>query len=595
MIVPMKKVSLVCIAPEALNTMTRLRELGVLHIQHQQTPENKDVSLLQEDRKLLKEVIGILSEKEFLDEPCCEKHEMPQDWRVSARHIAGSRKRLDQLEEYSRVLKNRIVEWRNWGDFEPADVKALAEKNIYVKLYQIPEKELKNLPQDVVVEVLSTQAGTAYSCVVSRRKTDIPYKEVDLPRISLTGMGMRMMEDRETVQNIRQDIRKWTCLRQNFEKILYGIERDLEFHEAVAGMGKTGELSYLAGYIPYDAEDMILAESRKQKWGVSVSDPGVDDKVPTLLRNPRWVSIIAPVFKLIEVVPGYRELDISLWFLVFLSIFFGMLIGDAGYGAIFFTLTLFIHLKKGRNLRDKGPFYLLYLFSSATIVWGVLTGTYFGQEWLPANVGPLVPALRSDKNVQELCFLLGAIHLSIGHGWRAILKMPALNALADIGWVVILWGAYFLARVLILGQTLQPFVPWFFIAGSSLVILFTEPKKNVLKAIGPGLGSLLLNLVNSFTDIVSYIRLFAVGLATVAIADAFNKMALDVGFNSFVSGLLAAFIILLGHVLNIVLGPMSVLVHGVRLNVLEFCSHADIKWSGFAYKPLYDERRKNKK
>ena len=124
---------------------------------------------------------------------------------------------------------------------------------------------------------------------------------------------------------------------------------------------------------------------------------------------------------------------------------------------------------------------------------------------------------------------------------------------------------------------------------SLLVLFFTNPRKNIIKGIGQGLGNLLLNLINNFTDIVSYIRLFAVGLATVAVADSFNKMAMEVGFGSLAAGLLTAFILLLGHSLNILLGPMSILVHGVRLNVLEFCNHLDIKWSGFSYRPLKEE------
>jgi V/A-type H+-transporting ATPase subunit I len=117
-------------------------------------------------------------------------------------------------------------------------------------------------------------------------------------------------------------------------------------------------------------------------------------------------------------------------------------------------------------------------------------------------------------------------------------------------------------------------------------VLFTSPQKNILKGLGQGLGALALNLVNSFTDVVSYIRLFAVGLATVAVADSFNRMALDIGFGSFFSGIAAALILFIGQGLNILLGPMSVLVHGVRLNVLEFCGHLNVTWSGFSYKPL---------
>ena len=134
---------------------------------------------------------------------------------------------------------------------------------------------------------------------------------------------------------------------------------------------------------------------------------------------------------------------------------------------------------------------------------------------------------------------------------------------------------------------------WLFIAGVSLVLLFTSPQKNLLKGLARGLGNLLLNLVNTFTDIVSYVRLFAVGLATVAVADSFNKMAMEIGYTGIIPCIITSLILILGHSLNVILAPMSILVHGVRLNVLEFCSHLDIQWNGFAYKPLREETNKS--
>ena len=98
--------------------------------------------------------------------------------------------------------------------------------------------------------------------------------------------------------------------------------------------------------------------------------------------------------------------------------------------------------------------------------------------------------------------------------------------------------------------------------------------------------AIALGLVNNFTDVVSYVRLFAVGLAGVAIADAFNVMVTSSGTGSIAAIIGTVLILIAGHALNFVLGPMSVLVHGVRLNVLEFCSHASVTWSGFSYKPF---------
>jgi len=103
--------------------------------------------------------------------------------------------------------------------------------------------------------------------------------------------------------------------------------------------------------------------------------------------------------------------------------------------------------------------------------------------------------------------------------------------------------------------------------------------------IGQGLGAVALSLVNNFTDVVSYVRLFAVGLAGVAIADTVNSLAVGLGGGNNLGGFTVLFI---GHAINIVLGPMSVLVHGIRLNVLEFSGHAGLSWSGVGYKPLQE-------
>jgi len=120
-----------------------------------------------------------------------------------------------------------------------------------------------------------------------------------------------------------------------------------------------------------------------------------------------------------------------------------------------------------------------------------------------------------------------------------------------------------------------------------LVLFFSSPQRNIFKTIGSGLGTIALSLVNNFTDVVSYIRLFAVGLAGVAIADAFNAMAAGIiKKGDFLTIIASVLVVVFGHALNIILGPMSVLVHGVRLNVLEFCGHANVTWNGFAYKPF---------
>jgi len=590
MIVSMKKVSVIVQAKDTDSTMQRLRSLGALHIEHQQPPQGKDISGLKDDITLIDEVVGILSEEKFSQGIKSAPGKELEDWKFRVKHIIDLNKRLEQLEEYSHVLINRISQWEEWGDFDPDSIRALEEKQVYVRLYQVPVKELNHFPSQIVVKNLFTSAGIAHCVVIAREKTELPFKELPLPKMGLEKTRTRLYEDRRIMELITEEILQSAGYLPGLLEIKKSLEKELEFHEALRGMGQAGNIMYLSGYVPYDAVENLQGVSRREKWGISVNDPSDEDRVPTLMRNPHWVTLINPVFKFIEIVPGYREFDISLWFLIFLSFFFGVIIGDAGYGTIYFALTLFAHRKFGHRIKDKTVIYLFYVFSLCAITWGLLSGTILGTAWLKGRFNPLVPALADDKFVRRLFFLVGATHLSIAHIWRIIVQFPSFVALTEVGWICILWSAFFLTRSLLLGDGLPSWIMILIMVGCALVVFYSNPRKNIVNRILAGLGTLVLNLMNNFTDVVSYIRLFAVGLAGVAVANAFNTMASSVAGMGIFSVILGGLILIAGHGLNIIiLGPMSVLVHGVRLNVLEFCMHLDVKWNGFAYNPLREQ------
>ena len=589
MIVPMKKVFLVIQAKDAQGLLERVRKLGILHVENVNTPKGDKLSALNKDLALLSQAISLLegiNKKKVVGTGANQAVE----WDVLARHVIDLNKRTQQLQEYSITLSSKIETLKEWGDFDPQEISRLGLNGISVGFYKLSDEQISQLPEGAYLEKVSSK-GSMHNCVIfTQSDIGIPFKAVELPRDSLRRMQERFVEDIKTAALLKADFLRQVVYLDFLRGIRNKITHEIKFHEALAGMAQDGGLMYIKGYIPFDSKDRIEEAARSWGWAVLTVDPVEGDSVPTLVRNPKWLDIINPVFRLIEVIPGYKELDISLWFLVFFSLFFGILIGDAGYGAVYLMLTFLADKKWGFRFSDKSVFILLYLLSGCAIIWGMLTATFFGQEWLPSWVSPLLPSLRNDKNMQSFCFFLGALHLSIAHAWKVIIKFPALSLLADIGWVLILWTAFLIAKLLVLGDTLAEFYLYLLIPGVLLIVFFTNPQKNIFKSIGSGLGAFLLNAMNNFTDIVSYIRLFAVGLATLAVADAFNKMAMDVGFGSFISGLLTSLILLVGHFLNIVLGPLSILVHGVRLNVLEFCSHLDIKWSGFNYRPLIEEK-----
>ena len=585
MIVAMKKAFIFLQKEHAQDALHDLAVLGLLHVEHQNPPNSAEINVLNEKLALIEQATLILS---TLRPPAISTASPDKEIVLVCQHIIDLQKRVEQLKEYAVTLNAAIDQWAPWGDFDPVEIKELAGKNIFLKLYQIPKEQVKNLSQKVAVKKVSSQGAIDNCIVFSREHIDLGFKELELPKMSLMQTRQRLAEDAKTILNLKKQLSE--CV--DYQKRLF-VEKEVlmqqkTYFEAWQGMAQVNQLVYLKGYIPADTEKILLTEARKKGWGIFTTLPQENDQVPTLLRNPAWVSLIRPLLNLLELIPGYRELDISPLFIIFFSLFFGMLIGDAGYGLVYGLLNFWLHKKLKHKLKDQSVFFLFYILSFCAIIWGLLTGTFFGQAWL-LNLGikPLVPALTNTTFIQGLCFLIGAVHLSLAHGWRAILKAPALEALGELGWICVIWAVFFLAKNLILGENFPSFGNGLIIAGLVLVLFFSSPQKNIFKTIGSGLGTIALSLVNNFTDVVSYIRLFAVGLAGVAIADAFNAMAAGIiKKGEWLTIIASVLVVIFGHALNIILGPMSVLVHGVRLNVLEFCGHASVTWSGFVYKPF---------
>jgi V/A-type H+-transporting ATPase subunit I len=584
MIVPMKKVFIIVREKEAAPTLDRIASLGVLHVNHLNPPQGSHLERLKERLSLIDQAIGILRTEGGAKTAGNLVEE--DDPLTVANTVSELKHKNKQLQEEASSLMGEIAHWEKWGDFSPQSISAFGGKHLIVRLYLLKQEELALIPDDAITRVIFRE-GPLFGCaVVAQRPFNLPFPDLGMPSASLSELRIRLEQTKRRIEDNTNKIRNAYSRIPSLNYLKSKMIKDLELAEAVSGMGKYGPLAVISGYMPQDHIQSLRKAAEENQWGFLATAPADDDEVPTLLANNRLINIMRPLFRFIELIPGYRELDMSPVFFIFFSLFVALLVNDFGYGLIFFGLTSLAQKKWGESVSDHTVFHFFYFMSAVIAVMGILSGTYFGQDWLPAWVQPVIPALRNATDVQMLCFLIGATHLTIGHVWQMVLKWPSPGLLVDIGWIAILWCCVFVANTLILGKPLSPYILYLFIFGTGMILFFTQTQKSLLRNFGEGLGNYALNLMNNFTDIVSYIRLFAVGLAGVSVANAFNLMATGIGFDGVVPALMASFILLFGHSLNIILSPMSILVHGVRLNVLEFSAHVDVKWSGVSYKPL---------
>ena len=624
MIVKMKKVSIVVFDRFREQSLKALRKLGLVHIESR--PSSSDeLALFAEQNTQLERAWLLLPEETKKERKRREKKQKRDRKRKKDKRLRRKRERAPtetrateedvdgcveiaqevvELTEKIRVIHEKIERLIReqqrldlWGGYDPKEIRELAEKGVYISLYQLGPEEFKQLPEDLDRFVLERTKSFVRLAVVSLgSEPSLDFETVAIGEKGRAELQQELDGAGNELQGLEHRLQHLAGERPRIQTVMRRLNNKIEFEQVRAGMVGEGQLSYLTGYVPAKRADALKRAASENGWALLVDDPAEDDPVPTLVENPRWIRIIRPMFQLMETTPGYREFDISFIFLLFFSLFFAMLIGDAGYGIILFVLTLVARLAMPR--RPGGVFSLLFVLSAATIVWGALSGTWFGVEALarqPLLSRIVIPQIASfgvenTKKVMFLCFVIGAVHLSIARLINFFRGLPGLVAFSELGWLSILWGMFFVTRYIVLQEALNPMGIWLVGAGILLVVVFGEQKGKFFKGVAFGLLRLplsLLDSISSFSNIVSYVRLFAVGLATVAVATNFNAMAAEVGFG-IPSGLISAFILFFGHTLNIIMGAMSVIVHGVRLNMLEFSGQLGMEWTGVPYKPFQE-------
>lgn len=642
MIVPMKKVSLVVLNNERKDALTQLKKVGVVHLE-QIDGSSEQLSLYKEASNNAVAANAILSDIKVAKKKSFSSavKTLSNDEVVAkCKHVIDiSDKKKKLLEEIASDAAE-IERFANWGQVDIDDFAYLKEKGISFKMYEIPEDKY-----GLVDEKLTTICVNRIKKIVrfllidasEDRPEGLPPEafEVPMPVLSTKDLAKRVEDNEAEISKIEEELKSETVYISQIQDFKSNLESDIQFETIYSGMGqensgKTTDLAWLTGYVPIDSFDKLKDCVTKNSWAMAASDPTEEDNVPTKLKNNKFVSLIYPLTDFLGTVPGYHEYDISGWFLLFFCVFFGMIFGDGGYGLLVTVASLVLVLKSLFQKKSVSPLMgLLLLLGLSTVAWGTVTCTWFGlkPEQLPAwltslSITPISNAAGSDyrlylpwntevglttgQNLQIFCFTLAFLQLSVAHLKGMARNRKSLKVLGEFGSLLQIWGMFYVVLSMVVSSALFPLglvvnnIPVGTIAialvggGFALSFIFSNYEGNIGASIlesCKNIISVLLGVVNVFSDIVSYIRLWAVGLAGSAISNTVNEMAGPllghaITFIAFVA------LIAFGHGLNMVLNLLSVIVHGVRLNTLEFSTHLGMSWSGFKYNPFAEKENK---
>ena len=636
MIVPMKKISLIVLDSEREDALIKLRKLGLVHIE---IKEGKGPRLVQ-----LKEQIAFLEKGMFaLADKAAKGMEQKEADTQKALSIAG---RIESLQEEqkkcyadSAAYQAELERIKAWGDIEPAEIRFLAEKGIPLSLHEMSPSGYDRLGDSVRTLVLERSKNVVRFLLLDQETPEeedrlaLERSRFKLPDIS-TGELRRKLEDAgRQLQSIEEERTELAAYSRSLEQAIAALKKEVEFETYASGMGEEDlseasphkvSVAYLVGFIPAEDLSKLQTMAVENAWGLLAEDPTEEDDAPTQLRNNKFVSLVYPLTDFLGSVPGYFEPDISGWFLVFITIFVGIIFGDGGYGLLICGISAALIFKSRKENKPVPPLaWLLLLFGGMTIIWGAVTCSWFGlspealPEWLRNLSVPVLSNVYSDKiwypfwtggeaglttsqNVQILMFTIALVHLLIAHLSGAARNRGSLKMLGDIGSVLELAGMFYVVLSLVVnsavfgldlvvsGIPVGTIAVALVIVGFAVNFIFGNYEESIRQSILDSVKdivSMMLGVVNVFSDIVSYIRLWAVGLAGAAISATINDMVSPL-LGHFLLVLFAVIVLVFGHGLNMILNVLSVIVHGIRLNTLEFSTHIGLSWSGHKYEPF---------
>ncbi len=631
MIVPMKKVSLIIRENKKEATLKTLRKLGIIHIEISEG--------FGEKLDKYREQIILLEKAAF----AVGKPKKTAQKELDTQETLNLASKIEELSEEKNshlakrtTISSELERLKSWGDIDLDEIKSLEESGIELAFFEMPKGEYRAISDGVKTVKLSADKHNVKFLIVKGEgdiEPSMKSYQMVLPAESTAKMRQELLDLGEQIEQIDSKIASFVCYAESIKKAISSLQKDIEFETYSTGMdsqvlsedgGDAVSIAYFKGYIEAERLDNLKQAARENSWGLFVEDPTEEDNVPTKLKNNKLVSLVYPLNDFLGTVPGYFEYDISGWFLAFILIFFGIIFGDGGYGLIVCAIAMIpivISLIKKKPISP--TFLLIGLFGLSTIAWGTITCTWFGlspeqlPEWLKSLSIPVISNVYADKiwtlpwteggvglttaqNLQILCFSLALIQLTVAHVKGAVRNRRSLKILGDIGSMLQLFGIYYLVLSFVVNAEVFSFglvlggVPIGTVAliligvGFVMSFVFANYQGSVIKSVLSScinIVSVLLGVVNVFSDIVSYIRLWAVGLAGAAISATVNELAGPL-FGNFMFMIVAIILLVFGHGLNMILNVLSVIVHGIRLNTLEFSSHLDMSWSGHKFKPF---------
>jgi V/A-type H+-transporting ATPase subunit I len=592
-----------------LDFLEKIKQIGVLHIveKPEGISENDDLRNKMQTASRIKSVL------EKLKYHCPKGVELaPVDTNRTGLELLTDIESLfiekERLHQKLAQTEKEYDRMEVWGNFNYGEIKKLREAGYVLTFFTTSlrkyEKEWEELYNAFDIDI---RDGNIYFVTVTHptEKIDIDAERITLSKKNASELDVDIINIVKQIDTLTDEMERRAAADYNtLQETESQVLTDMAFDKTVLNTYSEADdkVKLLEGWCPEGSEEALSDYLQRSDVYFEVNAPQESENVPIKLKNNAYVRLFEPITKIFSL-PNYTELDPTPMIAPFFMLFFGLCFADAGYGLL---ILLVATLLKGRIPADMRPMLTLaqWLGGSAVVVGLFITGTLFGIELVkvPALAG-VKEYFLSQERLMQLALGLGMFHIVFGKSVAAYKKYKQKGfkySISHWAWVLtlaILLLLYAPGMLSIFGAPVNPLpiphivmtILFGLLAVSGLAILFyNSPDKNIFHNFGLSIWNIYNAAVGFLGDTLSYIRLFAIGLAGGILGGIFNMLAFEMSENwSFLLRIpYVLFILIVGHSINIVLSLIASLVHPVRLVLVEYFKNSEYEGGGTEYAPF---------
>lgn len=600
MIAKMKKLTFLVYHKEYDAFLKSIRDLGVVHVatKAQGSAEN---AALQESIRLSARYTAAIKMLQGLNVQPAAAHtgDASKGTEVLA-EIEDVQQQIQQVAHKLQAVEKELVQLEPWGDFDPKSVARLRDAGYQIDFYICSDKQFKEEWVDLYNATEINHVGSKLYFVTVMPKgenIDLEVETAKLPDCSLSDLHVRkenLAKQSEALQARLKDLA--ASVVPDLQAAQAQVHSQIEFSKVVLNTDSLADnkLMLLQGWAPADCVSKIKDFLEAKEVYYEVADPTPEDDVPILLDNKGFFRLFEPIMRL-YMLPKYNELDLTPFFAPFFMLFFGLCLGDSGYG-LFMLLAVTVYRLVAKNISAsmKPILTLVQLLGASTMVCGLLTGTCFGFNLYDIQL-PLFQSLKEaisldNQQMFNLSLILGGVQIIFGMILKAVnqtIQFGFKYAVATIGWLFILVStaiAFAAPGFMPMGGTVHMV---FLAIGVLMAYLYNSPGKNVFVNIGLGLWDSYNMATGLLGDVLSYVRLFALGLSGGILASVFNSLAVGMSPDNVIAGpIVMVLIFVIGHAINMFMNVLGAMVHPMRLTFVEFFKNSGYEGGGKEYKPF---------